>query len=119
MTPASRVWAPMVLFMWFVSGCGGSPTPEPAHADDQAKHDRDERRRANKERAKASRIARLDANELAERTPESVVQVTLEPLVTGVRPGRKFLLAAHFRIAPGYRISWTNAGDVGKETVVT
>lgn len=51
--------------------------------------------------------------------PESVVQLSFEPLVTGVRPGRRFLLAAHFRIAPGYRISWKNPGDVGKETVVT
>jgi DsbC/DsbD-like thiol-disulfide interchange protein len=51
--------------------------------------------------------------------PESVVTVTFEPLVTGVRPGRKFLLAARFKITPGYRISWSNAGDVGKDTVVT
>jgi thiol:disulfide interchange protein DsbD len=51
--------------------------------------------------------------------PESVVQVTFEPLVTGVRPGRPFLLAAHFRIASGYRISGKNPGQVGKETVVS
>jgi DsbC/DsbD-like thiol-disulfide interchange protein len=51
--------------------------------------------------------------------PESVVQVTFEPLVTAVRPGRPFLLAAHFRIASGYRISWKEPGQVGKPTVVT
>lgn len=48
-----------------------------------------------------------------------MVQVTFEPLVTAVRPGRSFLLAAHFRIAGGYRISWKNPGEVGKETVVS
>lgn len=70
-------------------------------------------------REKASRLAKLQADESVERAPEALVRVSLEPLVTGVRPGRKFLLAAHFRIAPGYRISWTNPGEVGKETVVT
>jgi DsbC/DsbD-like thiol-disulfide interchange protein len=51
--------------------------------------------------------------------PESVVQVTFEPLVTAVRPGRPFLLAAHFRIASGYRISGQDPGQVGKKTVVS
>jgi thiol:disulfide interchange protein DsbD len=44
--------------------------------------------------------------------------VSLEPLVLGVRPGERFWLAAHFRIAPGYRISWKNPGEVGTATTV-
>lgn len=51
--------------------------------------------------------------------PESVVQVTFEPLVNAVRPGHPFLLAAHFRIASGYRISGEKPGEVGKPTVVS
>jgi thiol:disulfide interchange protein DsbD len=98
-----------------VTACGGSEPP-PVHAN-QAKKEPDAAARAA--RQKASRLAKLeDDSTAAERMPESVVQVTFEPLVTGVRPGRKFLLAAHFRIAKGYRISWKNPGDVGKETVV-
>lgn len=97
--------------------CGGSE-PAPADAHSNARRQGAERAKAQAERTKASRIAKLETDEPAERMPESVVQVSLEPLVTGVRPGHKFLLAAHFRIAPGYRISWKNPGDVGKETVV-
>lgn len=44
--------------------------------------------------------------------------LSFEPLSAGVRPGGKVLLAAHFRIAPGYRISWKTAGDVGSPTSV-
>ncbi len=118
MTRSFPVFARTALFLWFASGCGGSSVPAPSHADEQAKRDRADRAQADAERAKASRIARLETEEARERAPESVVQVTFEPLVTGVRPGRTFWLAAHFRITAGYRISWTNPGDVGKETVV-
>jgi len=107
--------APLLVPFLCLTACGGS-APPPA-----------EPRAAKKntapapyaERAKASRLARLEAEPVAAPAPESVVQVSFEPLVTGVRPGRSFLLAAHFRIASGYRISWKNPGDVGKETVVT
>lgn len=98
-----------------LSACGGS-APPPAEPKAAKK---DAAPAADAERRKASRLARLDAEPAADPAPESVVQVSFEPLVTGVRPGRSFLLAAHFRIASGYRISWTNPGDVGKETVVT
>jgi DsbC/DsbD-like thiol-disulfide interchange protein len=118
MTPASRFLACTLLFIGLGSGCGGAARPEPSQADDQARRDR-ERRKAEAEQAKAAKLAKLDSSDLADRPQESVVQVSFEPLVTGVRPGQKFLLAAHFRIAPGYRISWTNPGEVGKETVVT
>jgi thiol:disulfide interchange protein DsbD len=47
------------------------------------------------------------------------VQLSFEPLVMGVRPGGKLLLAAHFRIASGYRISWKASGEVGQPTTVT
>lgn len=105
-----------VLLCLFLASCGGSEPP-PAHANAaKAKGPTAEEMAARK---KASRIAKLeDDSTAAERVPESVVQVSFEPLVTGVRPGKKFLLAAHFRIAKGYRISWKNPGDVGKETVV-
>lgn len=119
MTHASRMRACTALLLCFASGCGSSSTPEPSQANKQAKRDHEGRKRADAEKAKAPRIGNLEADEAAGRMPESVVQVSLEPLVSGVRPGRKFLIAAHFRIAQGYRISWTNPGDVGKETVVT
>src|SRR5690242_7951681 len=98
------LWA-LVLHL---AGCGGSEPP-PVHPKSTAKRKDDE---SDAARQKASRIARLDAEPPAEPAPESVVQVSLEPLVTGVRPGQRFWLAAHFRIAPGYRISWKNPGDV-------
>lgn len=119
MTHACCWRAGAVFLMGFAIGCGGSRPPEPSHAEERAKRDAARQQEADAARAKASRIARLETDEPKERMPDAVVQVSFEPLVTGVRPGRKFLLAAHFRIAPGYRISWQNAGDVGKETVVT
>lgn len=54
-----------------------------------------------------------------EREPESIVGLSFEPLVMGVRPGQTLLLAAHFRIAPGYRISWKATADVGEPTTVS
>lgn len=36
-----------------------------------------------------------------------------------VKPRGKFLLAVRFDIAKGYRISWSNPGDVGKSTRVS
>lgn len=54
-----------------------------------------------------------------EPEPETIVQLSFEPLVVGVRPGGHFLLAAHFVIAPGYRISWKYPGEVGTATVVS
>lgn len=51
--------------------------------------------------------------------PEAAVNVSFEPLVGTVRPGTRFWIAAHFRIAPGYRIGWKAKGDVGRATAVT
>jgi DsbC/DsbD-like thiol-disulfide interchange protein len=51
--------------------------------------------------------------------PEASVSVSFEPLVTGIRPGMRFMIAAHFKIAPGYRIGWKAKGDIGRSTVVT
>jgi DsbC/DsbD-like thiol-disulfide interchange protein len=118
MTPAFRT----LLLALGVStfACGGSgPGPADPAREARAKREREAREKAEAEEKKASRIAKLETDEPAERMPEAVVQLSFEPLVTGVRPGRKFLLAAHFRIAPGYRISWKNPGDVGKETIVS
>lgn len=118
MTPAFRVLAVALGISTYACG-GSSPEPaDPSH-EEQAKRDRKARAKAAAEQKKAARIAKLETDEPAERMPEAVVQLSFEPLVTGVKPGRKFLLAAHFRIAPGYRISWKNPGDVGKETVVS
>ncbi len=55
----------------------------------------------------------------SESIPESMVQVSLEPLVTGIHPGGHFAIAAHFRIAKGYRIGWKFPGEVGSATTVT
>jgi DsbC/DsbD-like thiol-disulfide interchange protein len=52
-------------------------------------------------------------------SPEASVSVSLEPLVAAIKPGSRFLIAAHFRIAPGYRIGWKAKGDVGRATSVT
>ena len=89
----------------FTFACGGA-APPPAEPSTKSDEDRAAQAKASAERKKAARIAKLETDEPAERMPESVVQLSFEPLVTGVRPGRTFLLAAHFRISPGYRISW-------------
>jgi len=118
MTPTLR--ALLIALGVSTFACGGSgPEPADPAGEARARRDREARAKAEAEKKKASRIAKLQTDEPAERMPEAVVQLSFEPLVTGVRPGRKFLLAAHFRIAPGYRISWKNPGDVGKETVVS
>jgi thiol:disulfide interchange protein DsbD len=63
--------------------------------------------------ARTVRILSSDA------APESTVNLSFEPLVTGIRPGQRFMVAAHFKIAPGYRIGWKGKGDVSRATVVT
>lgn len=50
--------------------------------------------------------------------PESVVHAEFQTSARAVEPGGKFLLAVRFDIAPEYRISWSNPGDVGKSTQV-
>jgi DsbC/DsbD-like thiol-disulfide interchange protein len=50
--------------------------------------------------------------------PESVVHAELQTSAQAIKAGGKFLLAVRFDIASGYRISWTNPGDVGKSTRV-
>ena len=100
-----RVAPPLLLVL---SACGGAPTPPPVEPSPGL--------------GKASHEETGDNSAAAapkESVPESVVQATFEPLVTAVRPGRPFLLAAHFRIASGYRISGKESGQVGKPTVVS
>jgi DsbC/DsbD-like thiol-disulfide interchange protein len=50
--------------------------------------------------------------------PESVVHAELLTSAQAIQPGGKFLLAVRFEMTSGYRISWTNPGDVGKSTRV-
>jgi thiol:disulfide interchange protein DsbD len=49
---------------------------------------------------------------------ESVVHAEFQTSAQAVKPKGKFLLAVRFDIEAGYRISWTNPGDVGKTTRV-
>jgi DsbC/DsbD-like thiol-disulfide interchange protein len=51
--------------------------------------------------------------------PESVVHAEFQTSARAVKPRGKFLLAVRFEIAKGYRISWSNPGDVGKSTKVS
>ena len=51
--------------------------------------------------------------------PESVVHAEFQTSAQAVKPRGKFLLAVRFEIAKGYRISWSNPGDVGKSTKVS
>lgn len=53
-----------------------------------------------------------------EAMPESVVHAEFQTSAQAIKPRGKFLLAVRFQIAQGYRISWTNPGDVGKSTRV-
>ena len=53
-----------------------------------------------------------------EAMPESVVHAEFQTSAQAIKPRGKFLLAVRFEIAQGYRISWTNPGDVGKSTRV-
>jgi DsbC/DsbD-like thiol-disulfide interchange protein len=46
------------------------------------------------------------------------VHAELQTSAQAVKPKGKFLLAVHFQIESGYRISWQNPGDVGKSTHV-
>jgi thiol:disulfide interchange protein DsbD len=94
-----------------VAACGGGNGTEPARVpvDEHA---------AAKSTPKDEPAQESKAHD-TEAMPESVVQTSLEPLVAGVRPGGKVVLAAHFRITPGYRISWKYPGDVGQPTEVT
>jgi DsbC/DsbD-like thiol-disulfide interchange protein len=105
-SPVFRVASPLLLVL---SACGGAPTPLPV----EPSHGLGEVGGAREETAGSSAAAARQS------VPESVVQATFEPLVTAVRPGRPFLLAAHFRIASGYRISGKEAGEVGNPTVVS
>jgi thiol:disulfide interchange protein DsbD len=50
--------------------------------------------------------------------PESIVVAEFQTSAQAVKPKGKFLLAVHFRIESGWRISWQNPGDVGKSTHV-
>jgi DsbC/DsbD-like thiol-disulfide interchange protein len=50
--------------------------------------------------------------------PESVVHAEFQTSAQAIKPGGKFLVAVHFAIESGYRISWQNPGDVGKSTHV-
>jgi DsbC/DsbD-like thiol-disulfide interchange protein len=47
-----------------------------------------------------------------------VVHAEFQTSARAVKPKGKFLLAVRFDIEQGYRISWTNPGDVGKTTRV-
>jgi hypothetical protein len=47
--------------------------------------------------------------------PEVIARPSLVPLVSSIRPGGAFWLALRLEIHPGYRVSWTYAGDVGRE----
>jgi thiol:disulfide interchange protein DsbD len=47
-----------------------------------------------------------------------VVHAEFQTSARAVKPKGKFLLAVRFDIEQGYRISWTNPGDVGKATEV-
>jgi hypothetical protein len=51
----------------------------------------------------------------AERIPEVVARAALLPMVTSIRPGKPFWLALRLDIHPGYRVSWTYPGDIGRE----
>jgi DsbC/DsbD-like thiol-disulfide interchange protein len=51
-------------------------------------------------------------------SPESVVHAEFQTSAQAIKPGGKFLVAVHFAIESGYRISWQNPGDVGKSTHV-
>ena len=50
--------------------------------------------------------------------PDVAVKASFETSTAAVSPGSKFLVAAHFRIAEGYRLSWVNPGDVGKRIAI-
>ena len=49
---------------------------------------------------------------------ETVVRFSFETTARAAVPSSTFWVAAHFRMAPGYRISWVNPGDSGRPTRV-
>jgi hypothetical protein len=55
---------------------------------------------------------------LEEEMPDTIVYAALKTSAQAIKPGSKFLIAVHFDITEGYRISWSNPGDVGKGTHV-
>src|SRR5689334_9801660 len=106
---------------WFVtcapllslSACGGSAPPAEAPKPSSEVAASQETAAAPHEEQKPV-AAKPKVVPMSEREPESIVQLAFEPLAMGVRPGGKIVLAAHFRIAPGYRISWKASGEVGQ-----
>jgi DsbC/DsbD-like thiol-disulfide interchange protein len=105
------------LASWFtvvLIGCGGSPAAPPVSPHETTPAAAS----GTASPAKAAGGVPERQKPAVEREPEAVVGLSFEPLSSGVRPGGKVILAAHFRIAPGYRISWKTAGDVGSPTSV-
>lgn len=101
-----------VLLGSLVVGCGGGTTAASSPGPSVTPEKKAERAEPAPKESPHPKAPEVEA------APESVVQVSFEPLVTGVLPGGKFLVAARFRMAPGYRISWKVAGDVGQPTAV-
>ncbi len=52
---------------------------------------------------------------LASQDSEMAVKGTFESSASTVSAGHTFMLAAHFKISDGYRLSWTNPGAMGKQ----
>lgn len=50
--------------------------------------------------------------------PDTVVYAKFQSTTQVIKPGGKFLLAVYLDIVGDYRISWTNPGDLGRETKV-
>ena len=56
--------------------------------------------------------------EAPENTPDVVARASFLPLSPVIHPGKPFYLAMQFQLADGYRLSWTNPGEVGGKTKV-
>jgi DsbC/DsbD-like thiol-disulfide interchange protein len=116
MVVSTRALGPVALLAGSLSACGGA-APAPHAGAAVAPSAPSASPAASLAPAPAASAAPEAPKEAPE--PETLVDVSFEPLVTGVRPGSSFLLAAHFRIAPGYRVSWKAPGEVGGPTTVT
>lgn len=88
-----------------LAACGGS----------QAQVEQPATTATESERAEATAAP---APEPEEVVPDVVARATLTPLVSSIVPGKTFQMALKFEIVDGYRLSWTNPGDVGKMPTV-
>ena len=105
-------FAPALALVAFVlAACGSKTAPPPQTARTQPVEAPEEG--AGLEQT-TSRIESFDVGS----SDGPVARATFETSTGAIAPGVSFLVAAHFEIADGYRLSWINPGDMGEQIAI-